>query len=69
MKPWQQICTECGRPRERCLQVSIGIYVCRKCWRLLDYPVFMDVPGPEVAGYDPRALVRAGRTPSSVPQF
>lgn len=49
MKPKREICWECNRERERCIAASIVQiddrpeiqYVCRQCWRDLDYEKYM----------------------------
>lgn len=39
-KEWNE-CSECEREMQRCREVTQGVWVCRKCWKKLDYDKYM----------------------------
>lgn len=56
MKPGYQVCSECLRQMERCRIAHADtdgklVYVCRQCWRDLDYDKYMYEHHPKGYGH------------------
>ena len=54
-KPWH-VCSECNKERQRCRAVSVDAegtitWVCRQCWKDLDYDHFMYEHHNQEKGY------------------